>query len=257
MTLLEVKNLTKIFDNNRGIEKINFNLNKGKILGLLGNNGAGKTTTIKCIMNLLNPDTGQISLDGKTIFEDSYNFKKSISYIPDTPLYYNELTVYDHIKFIAMANSMDIKTFNIQLNILTEKYDVEKYIHLSFNELSKGTKQKILIIMALMKKSKLLIFDEPFDGLDIVAVEELVDSLLKFKENGCSIIISTHNIDIIDKIMDDILILKDSEQIIFDNLSNLKKKLQIDDLNLILKKYFKKSISNNINESRISNEIEF
>ncbi|QSX05888.1 ATP-binding cassette domain-containing protein [Sedimentibacter sp. zth1] len=137
MKIIEVKKLTKLYENKRGIKNLSFTLDEGNILCIIGNNGAGKTTALKCIMNLLIPDQGEILINGNSVLMDSKKYKRSISYIPELPIYYNELTVYDHLKFIAMAYELDYKEFENKVKFYASKYEVENYLHCYFNELSK------------------------------------------------------------------------------------------------------------------------
>lgn len=243
MKVIEVKKLTKLYENKRGINNLNFTLDEGKILCIIGNNGAGKTTALKCIMNLLIPDQGEILINGNSIFMDSKKYKKSISYIPEVPIYYNELTVYDHLKFIAMAYEMDYEEFDKKVKFYASKYEVENYLHCYFNELSKGTKQKIFLIMTLIKRSSLLILDEPFDGLDVFTVDKLINCLKELRNDSVSVIITSHNMDIVSEVSDYLLILKDSNQIVYDSVNDLYAKYKTNDLGYIFKNILLKDTS--------------
>ena len=243
MKVIEVKGLTKLYENKRGINNLNFTLDAGKILCIIGNNGAGKTTALKCIMNLLIPDQGEILINGNSIFMDSKKYKKNISYIPEVPIYYNELTVYDHLKFIAMAYEMDYKEFDKKVKFYASKYEVENYLHCYFNELSKGTKQKMFLIMTLIKRSSLLILDEPFDGLDVFTVDKLINCLKELRNDSVSVIITSHNMDIVSEVSDYLLILKDSNQIVYDSVNDLYAKYKTNDLGYIFKNIMLKDTS--------------
>lgn len=241
-TLLEVQDISKYFGKKNAITNINFNLKYGVILGMIGNNGAGKTTTLKCILNLLDLDKGKVLINGKTIFEDNLSFKKAISYIPDKPLYYYNLTVYEHMKFVAMAFDIDKTKFENTVKLLCNKYEIEEYLNMKFTELSKGTQQKVSIVLALLKPSKLLILDEPFDGLDVMAIDKLINSIKNFKNNKCSVIICTHNLELINELIDEVLILKNGKQVIFEDINTLKSRLKTNNLKNIFKMLMTKRV---------------
>lgn len=199
--MLSIRNLTKEYDNVLAVDNMSFDVNDGEIAVLLGPNGAGKSTTIKCITGLLRYK-GDIEVCGyrnKTI-----KAKKIFSYIPETPALYDMLTVYEHLEYIAHAYS--VNDYKEKAEILLERFDLADKRDKLGKELSKGMQQKVSICCGLIISPKVILFDEPMIGLDPKAIKELKKVFLELKEEGCSVIISTHIIDSIDEIWDRALI---------------------------------------------------
>lgn len=199
--MLSIRNLTKEYDNVLAVDNMSFDVNDGEIAVLLGPNGAGKSTTIKCITGLLRYK-GDIEVCGyrnKTI-----KAKKIFSYIPETPALYDMLTVYEHLEYIAHAYS--VNDYKEKAEILLERFDLSDKRDKLGKELSKGMQQKVSICCGLIISPKVILFDEPMIGLDPKAIKELKKVFLELKEEGCSVIISTHIIDSIDEIWDRALI---------------------------------------------------
>ncbi|MEG0469434.1 MAG: ABC transporter ATP-binding protein [Longicatena sp.] len=195
--MIEVKNLTKHYGSFKALEDVNICAKDGEITVLLGPNGAGKSTTIKSITNLLE-FKGEITIDGYK--NDTLEAKRSFGYIPEAPVLYDLLTIDEHVEFIGKAyRSKDYK----------EKADT--YIHLFkldekrkkvVKELSKGMKQKVSMLLALIISPKTLMIDEPMVGLDPASIEDTLHLLVKLKEEGVAIFVSTHIIDIFDEFWD-------------------------------------------------------
>ena len=199
--MLSVKKLVKQYDNVLAVDNMSFEVNEGEVAVLLGPNGAGKSTTIKCITGLLRYK-GEIEVCGyknKTV-----EAKKLFSYVPETPALYDMLTVYEHLEYIA--NAYGIKNYKEKAEELLERFDLSDKRDKLGKELSKGMQQKVSICCGLITNPKVMLFDEPMIGLDPKAIKELKKVFLELKEQGCSVIISTHIIDSIDEIWDKALI---------------------------------------------------
>lgn len=199
--MLSVKKLVKQYDNVLAVDNMSFEVNEGEVAVLLGPNGAGKSTTIKCITGLLRYK-GEIEVCGyknKTV-----EAKKLFSYVPETPVLYDMLTVYEHLEYIA--NAYGIKNYKEKAEELLERFDLSDKRDKLGKELSKGMQQKVSICCGLITNPKVMLFDEPMIGLDPKAIKELKKVFLELKEQGCSVIISTHIIDSIDEIWDKALI---------------------------------------------------
>lgn len=199
--MLSIRNLTKEYDNVLAVDNMSFDVNDGEIAVLLGPNGAGKSTTIKCITGLLRYK-GDIEVCGYR--NKSIKAKKIFSYIPETPALYDMLTVYEHLEYIAHAYS--VNDYKEKAEILLERFDLSDKRDKLGKELSKGMQQKVSICCGLITSPKVILFDEPMIGLDPKAIKELKKVFLELKEEGCSVIISTHIIDSIDEIWDRALI---------------------------------------------------
>lgn len=195
--MIKINNLTKKYNKVLAVNNMSFEVEDGEIAVLLGPNGAGKSTTIKCICGLLRYD-GNIEIQGyknKTI-----EAKKVFSYVPETPALYDLLTIYEHLEYIANVYKVD--NYKEKAEALLKRFDLYDKKDKLGKELSKGMQQKVSICCGLLTEPKVILFDEPMIGLDPKAIKELKKVFLELKENGCSVIISTHIIDSIDDIWD-------------------------------------------------------
>ena len=153
--LLSVSRLNKLYDGKIAIKDINFTIKKGEIIGLVGENGAGKTSTIKSILKLIHHDGGVTKFEGEE-YNNIFDIENKISYIPDEPIFYNNLTCLDNIKFIGRIFSNDTDIFNEKYISLVKKFDFEKHLNKYPEELSKGNKQKLMIILGTLQKFNLI-----------------------------------------------------------------------------------------------------
>ncbi len=202
--MLQVKNLTKKYGKVIANNDVNFDIADGSITILLGPNGAGKSTTIKSVVGFLKY-SGQITIDG--YYNKSMEAKRRIGYIPEMPSLYPNLTVFEHLEFIARAYQLqDYKNYAEELLTRMELADKKKKFG---DELSKGMQQKLSICCGLLPRPRTILFDEPMIGLDPHAIKELKNMFLELKEQGASLLISTHIIDSIDSIWDQVLIMKE------------------------------------------------
>lgn len=227
--LLSVNKLSKLYNDKYAIKDISFNIKKEEIIGLVGENGAGKTSTIKSILKLIRHDTGIIKFEGKE-YNNIFDIENKISYIPDEPIFYENLTCLDNIRFIGRVFNNDINEFNKKYIDLVKKFDFEKHINKYPEELSKGNKQKLMIILGTLQKFKLMIADEPFTGLDPVQIKVLKEHFISIKEEGNSVMISTHLLDIAESICDKVIIVDNGIVVEEERIDKLKEKYNIDNL---------------------------
>ena len=201
--MLNVTHVTKRYHKVVANDDINFALQDGQIGILLGPNGAGKSTIIKCIMGFLKYE-GMIQMDG--LANKSISAKRLMGYVPEIPSLYPNLTVDEHLEFIARAYKLtDYQAYKDELLQRFELDDKKKKFG---DELSKGMQQKLSICCGLLPKPKLILFDEPMIGLDPHAIKELKKMFVELKEQGCSLLISTHMIDSIEELWDTTYIMK-------------------------------------------------
>lgn len=205
--MLEVKNITGGYVNIPVLKDVSFQVADGELVGLIGLNGAGKSTTIKEIIGLLSPYQGQISIDGKTLKDHPQDYRKKIAFIPETPSLYEELTLKEHLEVVAMAYDLDQTEAFSRAERLLRIFRLEEKLEWFPVHFSKGMKQKVMIVCALMVEASLLIVDEPFLGLDPVAIDDLVSLLEEEKARGTSILMSTHVLDSAEKMCDRFVIL--------------------------------------------------
>jgi ABC-type multidrug transport system ATPase subunit len=216
--MLEVIDLVKKYGKQNAVNNITFKLDGGEVVGLLGPNGAGKSTTMKCIVGLLRKTSGEIYIGGQDHL--SVAAKKLFSYIPETPHVYDLLTVKEHLQFIAQAYG--VKNWQSKAEKWMALYDLTDKQDKLGRDLSKGMRQKVSICCALLPDPQMLFFDEPMIGLDPKAIKNTKQIFRELKEQGKTILVSTHLIDGVENIADRIMIMKDGNIIGNDTLPNLK-----------------------------------
>lgn len=217
--MLKIENLTKKFENKTAVDNISLYVNCGEIFALLGPNGAGKTTTVKMIAGLLKPTSGSIYLDNIDVVLNPQEAKKHISYIPDEPFVYPYLTGREFLSFISEVYS--IKDYAQKIEELAEYFGLQNDIDKLLSTYSHGMKQKILIASAVIRRPKLMIFDEPTVGLDPISVRKFKIYLKELKENGTSIFICTHILEMAEKIADRVCVLMNGKVVLTDTVDNI------------------------------------
>lgn len=219
MKILEVNNINKTFVRLKAVDNLSFSIEEGTVFGLLGPNGAGKTTTIRMIMNIIIPDSGSISVLGSSNIADA---NQIIGYLPEERGIYRKMKVFEVLLFLARLKSMKRKEALQAINFWLEKLDLQNWKHTKVEELSKGMQQKLQIISAIIHKPKLLILDEPFMGLDPINTNIIKEVLLQLKTEGVTIIFSTHLMDNVEKLCEDILLINKGKNILNGKLSDIK-----------------------------------
>ncbi len=207
MRMLKIENLTGGYINIPVLKDISFSVEDGELVGLIGLNGAGKSTTINEIIGLLTPYKGSIKIDNMTLETDKKAYRKKIGYIPETPNLYEELTLQEHIEMIAMAYDIPIEEAHKRAEPLLKTYRLEEKLEWFPIHFSKGMKQKVMIICAFIIDPSLFILDEPFLGLDPLAINDLITYMEIEKAKGKSILMSTHVLDSAEKMCDRFIIL--------------------------------------------------
>lgn len=217
--MLEVKNLVKYFGIKKVVDNVSFKLDESKILGVLGKNGAGKSTIFRMILNILEPDDGEILYNGEKI--DS-NISDKIGYLPEVGSLIDSYTVFEQCMYYGKMKSM--KTEDIKNNMfdLLERFGITEYANMKIKELSKGNKQKIQFIIALLHNPDLLVLDEPFSGLDPVSVEYFKKIILELKEQGKTIMFSSHIMSQVEMLCEDVVIIDKGKIILNCNLNDIK-----------------------------------
>ena len=230
--VLKIENLSGGYNRKKIIENINIEIPKGSITALIGLNGAGKSTTIKHILGLLRPMDGEIKVNGITIRENNEKYRKSISYIPESPVLYDELTLEEHINLTAMAYGLNMKEAWEKADVLLKLFklsDKKKFFPVHF---SKGMKQKVMIICSFLVEPNLYIIDEPFLGLDPIAINDLINLMCEKRDNGASILMSTHILATAEKYCDNFIIIHEGKILASGKLSALRKEFNMPDASL-------------------------
>ncbi|HEL2065047.1 ABC transporter ATP-binding protein [Streptococcus suis] len=230
--MLEVKNVTGGYVNIPVLKDVSFTVEDGQLVGLIGLNGAGKSTTIKEIIGLLTPYQGQIAIDGLTLLQGAENYRKKIGFIPETPSLYEELTLKEHLEVVAMAYDLSWEQAWGRVERLLKLFRLDEKLDWFPVNFSKGMKQKVMIICAFMVEPSLLIVDEPFLGLDPVAISDLIALLGEEKSKGTSILMSTHVLDSAEKMCDSFVILHQGQVRATGNLEELQSAFGMDGASL-------------------------
>ncbi|WP_438466582.1 ABC transporter ATP-binding protein [Streptococcus pluranimalium] len=223
--MLKIDHLVGGYVNIPVLKDISFEVSSGEVVGLIGLNGAGKSTTISEIIGLLQPYQGSVTLDGLQLIENPESYRRKIGYIPETPILYEELTLQEHLDTVALAYGLgeqqELRQKLLQLFRLEDKLD---WYPINF---SKGMKQKVMIIAALMIEPSLLIVDEPFLGLDPLAIRDLTTIIAEEKAKGTAVLMSTHVLDSAEKMCDRFVILHHGEILANGSLEELRQKFSL------------------------------
>lgn len=203
MAILKVTNLTKNYGKQEVLKGVNLLLEEPGVFALIGPNGSGKTTLFNTISNLLKPTSGEIEVVGKKNTDASIFYE--VSFLKDNRVLYEYLSGYDHLTFIQSAQKLPKE----RVDEVIKKMQIEHYVHKKVGDYSLGMKQSLLIAMAMLNKPKLMILDEPLNGLDPTSVIKVRYLLKELAENGTTILISSHTLSEIDLITDNIMFLKD------------------------------------------------
>lgn len=220
MRVLEVRNITKKFGDFIAVDNISFSTEEGSVFGLIGPNGAGKTTTLRMIMNIIIPDSGDISILGNSKMVTATD---NIGYLPEERGMYRKMKVDALLLFLTKLKSMPKKEAQKQIDFWLERLELTDRKNKKIEELSKGMQQKLQFIATILHKPKLLILDEPFGGLDPINTNLIKDIILELKQNGTTIMFSTHVMESAEKLCDDIFLINKGREVLYGKLSDIKK----------------------------------
>ncbi|MCE5034451.1 MULTISPECIES: ABC transporter ATP-binding protein EcsA [Staphylococcus] len=219
---VKVEHLTGGYGKRPVIKDINFELRKGEIVGLIGLNGAGKSTTIKHMLGLLTPMEGQLTISDINIKKDVETYRRKLSYIPEAPVIYDELTLQEHINMTAMAYNIDKEEAMKRANPLLKTFRLENELDIFPSHFSKGMKQKVMIICAFIVDPEIYIIDEPFLGLDPLGIQSMLDLMVEKKEENRTVLMSTHILATAEKYCDRFLIMDKGQIVAFGNIDELR-----------------------------------
>jgi ABC-2 type transport system ATP-binding protein len=211
MTLLSIQHLTGGYTKNPVLKDVSFEVEAGELVGLIGLNGAGKSTTIKHVIGLMEPHSGEIKINGKSFLEGKEAYRREFTFIPETPILYEELTLEEHLELTAMAYGLDRRQFKERIPVLLKEFRMEKRLKWFPAHFSKGMKQKAMIMCAFLVQPSLYIVDEPFVGLDPLGIQSLLDLMRKMKEEGAGILMSTHILATAERYCDRFVILHEGK----------------------------------------------
>ncbi|MEH7305805.1 ABC transporter ATP-binding protein [Neobacillus drentensis] len=218
--VLKLEHVTKRFGNFAAVDNLSLVIPEKEMFGFLGANGAGKTTTFRMILGLLDTTAGKITWDGKPI---DYSTSHLVGYLPEERGLYPKLKVRDQIVYLARLRGMQKSEALIELKRWLERFKIPEYENKKVEELSKGNQQKIQFIAAVVHKPKLLILDEPFSGLDPVNVEMLKEAVLALKEDGATIVFSSHRMEHVEEMCEHLCILHKGKPVVHGSLKEIKR----------------------------------
>jgi ABC-2 type transport system ATP-binding protein len=219
--MLRVSNLRKDFASIRAVDGVSFSVQRGEILGLIGRNGAGKTTTIRCVLNIYQPDLGEITFDGKTFSDETRNI---VGYLPEERGLYKKSTLLDTILYFAELRGMIASKAKSEALQWLKRFELLPWSDKKVEELSKGNQQKVQFITAIIHDPQLVILDEPFSGLDPVNQILFKDIFLELRQRGKAVIFSTHQMDQAERLSDEICLINHGRVVLSGSVGDVKKR---------------------------------
>lgn len=220
-TLLEATNISKNFGEFQALSDVSIQVPKHSIFGLLGPNGAGKTTLIRIINQITMPDVGHVILDGEPLKPEHVQY---IGYLPEERGLYKSMKVGEQALYLAQLKGLSYRQAKQRLNHWFEKFEISHWWNKKIEELSKGMAQKIQFIVTVLHQPKLLIFDEPFSGFDPINANLIKDEILQLRDEGATVIFSTHRMESVEELCDYIALIHQSKKILDGNLIDIKRK---------------------------------
>lgn len=219
--MLKADSLVRSYGDFKAVDKVSFTIESGQIVGLLGHNGAGKTTIMKMLTGYLEPDSGTVTLDGVPIEEDLARFQSSLGYLPESLPVYQEMTVLDYLDYCAELKGLEGEEKLSEVKRVIHETGVQEKLESSISELSRGYKQRVGVAQAILGRPKLLILDEPTNGLDPSQTEQM-RKLIREIASRATVILSTHIMQEVDALCDRVLILKSGRVAVDADLAQLR-----------------------------------
>jgi len=243
--LLEAKNVSKKYGNYTALQDISISVPKGGIYGLLGPNGAGKTSLIRIINQIIIPDSGNVFLDGEKLAPQHI---QHIGYMPEERGLYKSMKVGEQALYLAQLKGLSKKEAKKQLHYWFEKFEIQQWWNKKIQGLSKGMAQKVQFIVTVLHKPKLLILDEPFSGFDPVNANLIKEEILELKKQGTTVIFSTHRMESVEELCDEITLINASKKLIEGNLIDVKRQYRTNTFQVGIIPENNKEFTSNISE---------
>lgn len=241
MSIIQLQGISKFYANHTALNKVSFNVPKGSIFGLLGPNGAGKTSLIRIINQITAPDEGAILMDGEKLNKKHI---KRIGYLPEERGLYKKMSVYDQLLYFAKLRGMKASDAKKTIHTWLEKFEATTWKNKKIEELSKGMQQKIQFIVTVMHNPDFIILDEPFTGFDPKNTQLIKDEIKNLKNNGASIMLSTHRMENVEAICDNVVLLDKAKVVAQGGVMDVRRSLKTD--------LFELACTNIVNPSNIS-----
>jgi ABC-2 type transport system ATP-binding protein len=221
--MLEAVHLTKRYASLPAVEDLSFTLQPGQVLGCLGPNGSGKSTTVKMLTGLLEPTRGKVEFDGRDIRSDLTAYRKCLGYVPEEALLYPYLTGWEYLEMVATLRGMARSRLAITIDSLLELFSMHPHRFASIGTYSKGMRQRILLIAAIMDNPQIVIFDEPLSGLDVTSALIFKTLVQELGRGGKLVFYCSHVLEVVEKVCTDVLILRKGKVIAQDSVTNIRK----------------------------------
>lgn len=222
MDILTINNVSKRYTNHVALDNISISVPEGSIYGLLGPNGAGKTTLIRIINHITAPDSGSVEFLGHQL---TANDVVNIGYLPEERGLYKKMRVGDQALFFAKLKGLNTREATIELRKWFDRFEITDWWNRKVEELSKGMAQKVQFIVTVLHRPKLLIFDEPFSGFDPINADLLKNEILRLRDEGATVIFSTHNMESVESLCDNITLINRSRNILSGNVNEIRSKM--------------------------------
>ena len=228
--IIQANEVTKTYSNHVALNKLSLEIPEGKIYGLLGPNGAGKTSFIRILTQITQADSGSILFNGSAL---NPNHIYQMGYLPEERGLYKKMEVAEQLLYFAELKGISPKEAKIRLKYWVDKFEIKSWLGKKVEELSKGMQQKVQFIATVLHQPKLIILDEPFSGFDPINAQLLVDEILLLKENGATIIFSTHRMDSVELLCDKIALINRSQKVLEGDVNDIKNQYKSNSFELI------------------------
>jgi ABC-2 type transport system ATP-binding protein len=223
MSILQIQNVSKFYANHTALNNVSFDVPKGKIFGLLGPNGAGKTSLIRIINQITAPDEGQILFNGEVLNNEHI---KNIGYLPEERGLYKKMNVFDQLIYFARLRGLNKHEAKITIDMWLEKFEASTWKKKKIEELSKGMQQKIQFIVTVLHKPDFIILDEPFTGFDPKNTQLIKDEIVNLKNNGATIMLSTHRMESVEAICDEVVLINKAKLVTQGTVGSVRNSLK-------------------------------
>ena len=252
--LLEINNVVKTYGDFTALNDVSLKVPKGSVYGLLGPNGAGKTSLIRIINQITMPDSGSVILDGEALHPKHI---ADIGYMPEERGLYKSMKVGEQAMYLAQLKGLSKKEAKERLKYWFEKFDIYAWWNKKIQELSKGMAQKVQFIVTVMHRPKLLIFDEPFSGFDPINAQLIAKEILQLRDEGATIIFSTHRMESVEEMCDDIALIDKSNMILEGRLDNIKREFRSNTFQIGLDTANPQEVESKLKENFVVSEADF
>ena len=224
--MLEARELTKSYSSVPAVKNVTFSLSPGQVLGCLGPNGSGKSTTVKMLTGLLEPTRGRVLFNGQDIQKDLVGFRKSLGYVPEEPNLYPYLSGREYLELVGMLRGMSRSSLERKIDTFLNLFSLHSHRHASIASYSKGMRQRILLIAALMDDPWLLIFDEPLSGLDVTTALILKNLIKALGQQGKAVFFCSHVLEVVEQVCSHLLILRQGNVLAYDTTEAIRSDIE-------------------------------